>query len=680
MSTNNFSEKVSFIWSVADLLRGPYKPAQYGRVILPLTVLRRLDCVLEPTKDKVLAKAKSLKGGKIANVEPILNRAAGQSFHNTSRLDFKKLKGEPDKIAANLTKYIKSFSSNAREIIEYFGFENEITKLDEANRLYLVVTKFSEMQLHPDDVSNMEMGYIFEELIRKFNEAANETAGDHFTPREVIRLMVNLLFEPDSDILTKKGIVKTLLDPACGTGGMLGVADEYLHELNPDARLEVFGQDHNPESYAVCGSDMLIKGHNIDHIVKGSSFSEDGFLGERFDYMLANPPFGVEWKPDEDDIRKEHETQGFDGRFGAGLPRISDASLLFLQHMISKMKSQKKGGSRIAIVFNGSPLFTGDAGSGESEIRRWIIENDWLETIVALPNQLFYNTGIFTYFWIVSNRKSKERQGKIQLINAVDLFEKMRKSLGNKRNEISEEHISDITQLYGDFAASEQSKIFDNEDFGFQKITVERPLRLSFQATPERIEALQEAKVFQNLAKSKKKKGSKAAQADIEAGEKLQQDILGVLNKLKATKVYKDRESFLNDLEAAFRKGGLKVSAPVKKAIVGTLSERDETAEICLNKDGDPEPDTDLRDYESVPLKEDIYDYFEREVLPHVPDAWIDEEKTKIGYEIPLNRHFYKYVPPRPLGEIERDIKEIEKDIIRMLAEVTGSQAEEVIE
>ena len=671
MSTNNFSEKVSFIWSVADLLRGPYKPAQYGRVILPLTVLRRLDCVLEPTKDKVLAKAKSLKGGKVANVEPILNRAAGQSFHNTSRLDFDKLKGEPDKIAANLTKYIKSFSAKARGIIEQFGFENEITKLDESNRLYLVIAKFSAIDLHPKVVPNTEMGYIFEELIRKFNEAANETAGDHFTPREVIRLMVNLLFEPDSDILTKKGIVKTLLDPACGTGGMLSVADEYLHELNPDASLEVFGQDHNPESYAVCGSDMLIKGHNIDHIVKGSSFSEDGFPGERYDYMLANPPFGVEWKPDEDDIRKEHETQGFDGRFGAGLPRINDGSLLFLLHMISKMKTPKKGGSRIAIVFNGSPLFTGDAGSGESEIRRWIIENDWLEAIVALPDQLFYNTGISTYFWILSNRKSEERQGKIQLINGVDHFEKMRKSLGNKRKEISRDQINEITQLYGNFAKSEQSKIFDNEDFGFRKITVERPLRLSFQATPERIEALQESKAFQNLAKSKKKKGSKAAETDIEAGQTLQQDIVDALKSLKAAKVYNDRKPFLDDLEAAFKKGGLKVPAPIKKAIVGALCKRDEAADICRNKDGDPEPDTELRDYESVPLKEDIHDYFAREVLPHVPDAWIDEEKTKIGYEIPLNRHFYKYTPPRPLEEIEADIKEIEKDIVKMLAEVT---------
>jgi type I restriction enzyme M protein len=389
---NHWRERVGFIWSVADLLRGPCKPPQYGRVILPLTVLRRLDCTLGPTKDKVLAKLAGLKGSKVANIEPILNRVTGVPFHNTSRLDFQKLKGEPDKIAANLTRYIKSFSSKVRDIFDRFDFEPEIAKLDEANRLYMVVSKFADIDLHPDRVPNVEMGYVFEELIRRFNEAANETAGDHFTPREVIRLMVNLLFEPDGDALRKKGIVRTLLDPACGTGGMLAVADEYLRELNPDASLQVFGQDHDPESFAVCGSDMLIKGHNIDRIIFGSSFTKDGFSRQTFDYLLANPPFGVEWKPDQDEIVKEHETLGFDGRFGAGLPRINDGSFLFLQHMISKMKPAKDGGNRIGIVFKGSPLFTGDAAPGESEIRRWIIENDWLEAIVAMPDQLFYKS------------------------------------------------------------------------------------------------------------------------------------------------------------------------------------------------------------------------------------------------------------------------------------------------
>ncbi len=671
----NFTDKVQFIWSIADLLRGPYKPAQYGRVILPLTVLRRLDCVLAPTKDKVLAKAATMKGSKVANIEPILNRAAGQAFHNTSRLDFEKLKGEPDKIAANLTRYIKSFSPRARAILDYFGFETEIAKLDEANRLYMVIDRFAGIDLHPDRVLNIEMGYIFEELIRRFNEAANETAGDHFTPREVIRLMVNLLFEPDGDVLTRKGIVKTLLDPACGTGGMLSVADEYLRELNPDARLEVFGQDHNPESYAVCGSDMLIKGQNIEHIVFGSSFSKDGFQHERFDYMLANPPFGVEWKPDADAIRKEHETRGMDGRFGAGLPRINDGSLLFLQHMLSKMKPAKEGGTRIGIIFNGSPLFTGDAGSGESEIRRWILENDWLEAIVALPDQLFYNTGIFTYLWILTNRKRPERRGKVQLINAVNLYRKMRKSLNNKRNEIAAEHIDEITRLYGAFGEGATSKVFDVADFGYRKITIEQPLRLNFQASPERIERLREVKPFQSLATSKKK--GKQAAAEIAAGKVLQEAIIDALKTLEAGKVYKNRDAFEEDLAAAT--DDVKVSAPVRKAILSALSERDETADICRDREGNPEPDADLRDYESVPLKEDIHAYFDREVRPHVPDAWINESVTdekdgkvgRVGYELPLTRHFYVYQPPRELATIEADVLGLEKDIMRMLAEVT---------
>ncbi len=678
---NNFSDKVQFIWSVADLLRGPYKPAQYGRVILPLTVLRRLDCVLAPTKDKVLAKAATMKGSKVENIEPILNRTAGQAFHNTSPLDFQKLKGEPDKIAANLTRYIKSFSPRARTILDYFGFENEIAKLDEANRLYMVIDRFASIDLHPDRVPNIEMGYIFEELIRRFNEAANETAGDHFTPREVIRLMVNLLFEPDADVLTKKGIVKTLLDPACGTGGMLSVADEYLRELNPDAALEAFGQDFNPESYAVCGSDMLIKGQNIEHIVFGSSFSKDGFPSQRFDYMLANPPFGVEWKPDEDSIRKEHETRGMDGRFGAGLPRINDGSLLFLQHMLSKMKPAPtkggEGGTRIGIIFNGSPLFTGDAGSGESEIRRWILENDWLEAIVALPDQLFYNTGIFTYLWVLTNRKRPERRGKVQLINAVGLSRKMRKSLNNKRNEIATDQINEITRLYGDCAEGPLSKLFDTTDFAYRKVTIERPLRLNFQASPERIERLKEAKPFANLATSKKK--GKEAAAEIAEGQAQQAEILAAVQRLDAGKLYTNRDAFEQALDEAVKTQGVKVPAPIRKAILAALSERDETADVCLDKDGNPEPDAELRDYENVPFKEDIRAYFEREVRPHVPDAWINEsvrdEKDgqigKVGYEIPVTRHFYVYEPPRDLTAIEADIHALERDIVRMLAEVT---------
>lgn len=484
---NNFGEKVSFIWSVADLLRGPYRPNQYKDIMLPMTVLRRLDCVLEPTKNKVLAKLKNLEGGRVKNLEPILNKVAGQAFHNTSRFTFEKLKGDPGNIATNLTHYIKGFSSRAREIIDHFKFEEHIVNLDKADRLYLIVSKFHEIDLHPDTVSNIEMGYIFEDLIRRFNEASNEEAGDHFTPREVIRLMVSLIFSPDDDTLTTKGIVKTLFDPACGTGGMLSASEEYMREHNPDAHIEVFGQEYNDQAYAICGSDMMIKGQDIEHIRFGNSFTEDRFPDKKFDYMLANPPFGVEWKPEADLIKKEHQQQGFGGRFGAGLPRINDGSFLFLQHMISKMKDRSDGGTRLAIVFNGSPLFTGGAGSGESEIRRWIIENDWLEAIVALPDQLFYNTGIHTYLWIVTNRKEPDRKGKIQLINGTTFFKKMRKSLGNKRHEIYSDQRNEITHLYGEFREGEFVRIFDNENFGYRRITVERPLKLNFAVTGDRL-------------------------------------------------------------------------------------------------------------------------------------------------------------------------------------------------
>lgn len=479
--------------------------------------------------------------------------------------------------------------------------------------------------------------------------------------------MVNLLFEPDADVLRKPGVVRTLCDPACGTGGMLSVSEEYLRELNPQAQLEVFGQDYNNEAFAICCSDMMIKGQNPENIKFGDSFTKDGLAGMKFDYLLANPPFGVEWKPQADFIDKEHEEKGFEGRFGAGLPRINDGSFLFLQHMISKMRP---GESRLAIVFNGSPLFTGDAGSGESEIRRWIIEHDWLEAVVALPDQMFYNTGISTYIWIVTNRKRQERRGKVQLINAADLFQKMRRSLGNKRNELSDAHIAEITRIYGEFKECEKSKIFDNDDFGYRQITVERPLRLSFQVTPERIERLKEQTAFQNLAKSKKK--GKEGQREIEAGEALQAKIVEVLQAMDKIVIDSRHSEFESRLIAATQATGIKLPVPLRKAILSAMSERDETAEICLDADGNREPDSELRDYENVPLKEDVHSYFEREVKPHVPDAWIDESKTKIGYEIPFNRHFYKYVPPRPLQEIQAEIKQVEQEILKALAEVAG--------
>jgi type I restriction enzyme M protein len=663
---SNFSEKVAFIWSVADLLRGPYKPHQYGRVILPLTVLRRLDCVLEPTKQKVLEKHAALKSSGIKDVEPILNRAAGLKFHNTSKLDFQKLKGDPDKVAQNLTHYIKSFSSKARQIFEFFEFEKEIAKLAEADRLFLVVQKFAEIDLHPDKVPNHEMGLVFEDLIRRFNEASNETAGDHFTPREVIRLMVNLLLTPDSEMLRTEGIVKTLYDPACGTGGMLSVSEEYLRELNPDARLEVFGQDYNNEAYAICCSDMMIKGQDPENIKFGNSFTNDGLPNKKFDYLLANPPFGVEWKPEADFIEREHDEKGFNGRFGPGLPRINDGALLFIMQMISKMKPE---GSRLAIVFNGSPLFTGGAGSGESEIRRWIIESDWLEAIVALPDQMFYNTGISTYIWVMTNRKRRERRGKIQLISATDLFVKMRKSLGNKRNELSNDNIAEIVRLYGDVTLNGRSKVFDNSDFGYSQISVERPLRLAFQVTPERIPLLKEESAFQKLATSKKK--GKEAQKEIEAGQALQAEIVAMLEDMDGSEVNLDRPSFERRLAKAVDEAGIKLAAFLRKAILHVMSECDK-AEICVDTEGNLESDPELRDYENVLLREDIHSYFEREVKPHVPDAWIDESKTKVGYEIPFNRHFYKYTPPRPLEEIKAEIKAIEQDILKLLAEVAG--------
>ncbi|MCC7193280.1 MAG: SAM-dependent DNA methyltransferase [Phycisphaeraceae bacterium] len=704
MALTSFQDKVNFIFGIADALRGPYKPNQYGKVVLPLTVLRRMDCVLAPTKAKVLAAFDKHKDKTDAARESILNRVAGQQFHNTSKLDFATLKGDANQIAKNLTHYIKSFSGRARDIFEKFGFAEHIEKLDGANRLYLVVSKFAEVDLHPDSVSAQEMGYIFEELIRKYNEDANETAGDHFTPREVIRLMVNIIFAPDGHVLTKKGIAPTIYDPTCGTGGMIATAEEYIAELNPDARPEIFGQDYNPESYAICGSDMLIKGHSIEHIVFGDVLGDgktrDGFPSHKFDYMLANPPFGVKWEAEADEVTKEHENQGFAGRFGAGLPRINDGSFLFLQHMISKMKAPADGGTRLGIVFNGSPLFTGDAGSGESEIRRWIIENDWLDTIVALPDQLFYNTGIFTYIWIVTNRKPAERRGKVQLIDATQFFTKMRKSLGNKRNEIGDgkdgkpDHIAELTRIYGEFRHDDTrtiqsngdtrtlvaGKVFDNADFGYRKITVERPLRLRFAVTADGLDALRAASAFLGLAKSKKKHGSKAALEEEEAGRQHQQAIIKLLESMPAGKVWMDRAAFLPDLESFADVAGVKLPAPIRKAIVTALGTRDEQAAICTDADGNPEPDPELRDYEYVPLKQDIRDYFTREVKPYVPDAWIDESKVDekdgqvgiVGYEIPLNRHFYIYQPPRPLEHIEADIAKLEKDIVAELREVVG--------
>ncbi|WP_067624774.1 type I restriction-modification system subunit M [Alicyclobacillus acidiphilus] len=668
---NNFQDKVNFIWTIAEILRGPYKKEDYGKVVLPMAVLRRFDCVLAETKEEVLAQYEKYKHLPQESRDEILNRVAKQNFSNVSKYDFEKLLADSDNIADNLRDYINGFSKVARDIIEYFDFDKQIEKMDRNNLLYLVVKRFGEIDLHPNIVSNVEMGYIFEELIRRFSEHGE--AGDHYTPREVIRLMVNLLLNEDTEDLIKPGITQTLYDCCAGTGGMGSVAQEYLKELNKTASFEFFGQEVNEESYAICKADILIKGEQAKNIAFGNTLTNDAFPNMKFDYMITNPPYGVEWKPAEKAVKDEHEQKGFNGRFGAGLPRISDGQLLFLQHLVSKMKPvtpENPKGSRIAIIMNGSPLFTGDAGSGESEIRRYLIENDLVEGIVALPDQLFYNTGISTYIWILTNNKDPLRKGKIQLVNAVSFYQKMKKSLGNKRNELSNEHIEEIVRIYGSLKPGEHCKIFDNEDFGYRKITVERPLRLNFLISEERIKRLWEQTAFMNLATSKKK--GQAGLDEIEAGKKLQQQIVEALRSLNDNIVYKDRDAFTKRLKKVFKECGITISAPLLKAILSALSEKDETADICTDSKGNPEPDPDLRDTENVPLKEDIHAYFEREVKPHVPDAWIDESKTKIGYEIPFTRYFYKYTPLRSSQEILSEIKELEKSILDKLEKVFG--------
>jgi type I restriction enzyme M protein len=658
-----------FIWSVADLLRGDYKRSEYGKVILPLTVLRRLDCVLEPTKAAVLEQAGRYEG-RVLNLDPILEVKSGQTFFNTSKYDFRKLLDAPDDLAGALRNYIAGFSATAREVIDKFDFPTQITRLQRSNLLYLVVARFAEIDLHPDKVTNREMGYIYEELIRKFSELSNETAGEHFTPREVIRLMVDLLFE-DDDSLRKPGVVKTLLDPACGTGGMLSVADERLRRLNPQGRLKVYGQELNAETYAICRSDMMLKGQDATNIKFGNSFTQDGHEGLRVDYLLANPPFGVEWKKVADEVKDEAQKRGLAGRFGAGLPRINDGSFLFLQHMISKMKPAAEGGSRLAIVFNGSPLFTGAAGSGESEIRRWIVENDWLEAVVALPDQLFYNTGISTYFWVVTNRKSPARRGKVQLVDARDLFEKMPKSFGEKRKWISDAQIDEIVRLYGGFTENERVKILPNEEFGFLRITVERPLRVRWEVTDDTLA------VFD--ADPKVAKLDPDLRATLRAG----------LERWRGEQL-DDADVATKRVKTLMSEAGVR-GAAVQKAVLDALAVRDPEAAPVTDAKGNVLPDPDLRNNENVPLpavqvtyeqdvaarlqtveyRTAIADYMAAEVEPYVPDAWVDHDKTKIGYEIPLTRHFYKYIPPRPLEEIDAEIKSLETEIQSLLREVT---------
>ncbi len=720
MNIQAHDELKARIWEIANRLRGPYRPPQYRLVMLPLVVLRRLDCVLESTKEAVLNKHRELEAQQMpaAAMDRLLGKAADPNrkhpLYNTSPYTFARLLGDAENIAPNLGSFISGFSPTARHIFERFKFADQIEKLDDKNRLFEIVKAMADVDLHPERVDNLQMGYLFEHLVMRFNEQANEEAGDHFTPREVIRLMANLIYTGEADVY-KPGIYRTIYDPACGTGGMLSESERLILDQNKQANLALHGQEYNDESWAICCADMLIKDEDTDNIVLGDTLGDgktgDGFEGKRFHYLMANPPFGVEWKDQKNAVEREYRTLGFSGRFGAGLPAINDGSLLFLQHMISKMhpweeEDENRPGSKIAIVFNGSPLFSGDAGSGPSNIRRWIIENDWLDAIVALPDQLFYNTGIFTYVWLVTNRKPPMRRGKIQLIDGTRFFEKMKKSLNNKRNEISEEQVRRLTRVYGNCQDGETadvsvngetetraiSRILENREFGFLKVTVERPLRMHFEATPERTARLGDQTAFANLAKSKKRRDAAAAERETMAGRKHQDAIGTVLATLEGNGRYMDRAVFETDVTDAARQAGLKIPAPVMKAIFAALDERDPGAEICRDRKGRPEPDSDLRDTENIPLppaaelplpmdfgpnkpndrlveafRDDIDAYMAREVLPHVPDAWVDYDKTKVGYEVPFNRHFHVYKPPRPLDEIQADIAQIEEEIAELL-------------
>ena len=653
----------SLIWQIADLLRGPYRPPQYERVMLPMTVLRRFDCVLASRKPMVLAEYERLttRGIEGKALDRRLNRVAGQRFHNHSHLDFEKLKNDPDNVDKHLFSYIQSFSRNVREIFEYFEFANEIERMAEANILYLVVLKFGGVDLHPSNVKNEQMGLVFENLIRRFNELANETAGDHFTPREVIRLMVSILFIEDDELLATPGTVRKLLDPACGTGGMLAEAQNYLRDHHPAARLFAFGQDYNQRAFATAASDMLMKevDHNgIDDSVRfGDCLTEDQFAGETFDYFLTNPPFGVDWKKQRWEVKREHDKLGLAGRFGAGLPRVNDGSLLFLLHMWDKREpvrpAEHKHGSRLAIVFSGSPLFTGGAGSGESNIRRWIIENDWLEAIIALPEQMFYNTGIGTYIWIVTNRKTGRRRGKIQLLDARDLWtaggsEESKRSLGDKRRHLTGSQIEAIVRLYGGNWENETSKVFDNTDFGYTRVTVERPLRLTYRMTLD--------------GKARFLDACPHLLDDVQAIDR----VLGRDPNNAWNTVWRRISALLQSRNSRWK-------AHEKKIFRSVFTQKDPNAEPVarLGRASGYEPDTALRDFEMVPLKDDIDVYFKHEVRPHVPDAWMDRSKDRVGYEINFNRHFYKYTPPRPLEVIDAELKQTEGRIMRLLREVT---------
>jgi type I restriction enzyme M protein len=666
---SNFQEKVTFIWDLADLLRGSYKRNEYQKVILPFTVLKRFDSVLEYSKKDVLETYNKYKD-TIENLDPVLSSVAVDKndnelgFYNYSKYDFKSLIQDPEHIEENLMHYLDSFSPNIQDIFDNFYIKNHIARLSKANLLFLLVKKFSEskLDLHPDKVSNHEMGTIFEELIRKFSEQSNEEAGEHFTPRDVVKLMTHLIFSENGVHLQEKNLIKKIYDPACGTGGMLTSCKNFISELNDSVDVVLYGQEVNEEIYAICKADMLIKGENSENI-KGpsSTLSDDQLPDDWFDFMISNPPYGRKWEQDKEAVQKEAE-KGFDGRFGAGLPRINDGQLLFLEHMLSKMKEDEK--SRIAVITNGSPLFTGDAGSGESNIRRWIIENDFLEAIIGLPDQLFYNTGIRTYIWVLTNEKPRERVGKVQLVDASGKYVKMRKSLGNKRHQLSDEDIEDIMDLYNEFDENDVIKVFDNEDFGYTKVTVERPLQLNYEVTEERLENLYAVNAFSKLAVSKSKDPEVKLREEGE-GKKLQDKIITALKKIDQP--YQNWDAFEMRVKKVLKPFNL--SAAFIKNIIMALSEHDETADYVTDKKGNKKPDPKLRDTEKIPLKEDVDEYFRREVLSYYSDAWMDRKKDKIGFELNFTQYFYKYQPPRPLEEIERDIREVTAEIQELIRE-----------
>ena len=653
MNTENHSQTAAFLWSIADLLRGDFKQSQYGRIILPFTLLRRMECVLEPTREAVIRESYAQEGRPDLVRERLLLRAAGQQFFNASKLTLGTL--SDTQTAADLMSYVQSFSKDAREIFEHFHFEDFVQQLAAANLLYQVVQRFAATDLSPERISNFGMGIIFEELIRKFAESSNETAGEHFTPRDIVHLTTSLVITGQDDKLKPNSIV-TIYDPTAGTGGFLSEGDEYIQSISQQVTVSLHGQELNPESYAICKADMLIKGQDVSNIKLGNTLSDDQLADSRFDFMLSNPPFGVEWKKVQKQITDEHSEKGFNGRFGPGLPRVSDGSLLFLLHLVSKMRDPREGGSRIGIILNGSPLFTGGAGSGESEIRRYLLQNDLVEAIIALPTDMFYNTGIATYVWVLSNHKAAVRQGKVQLIDGSQHFAKMRKSLGSKRQYLTEEQIDELVRLYGRFEETPQSKIFPVEAFGYRRITVERPLRLNFQVSPERIAKVLEEKAIEKMDAPARKR------------------LIEALQSMDASVLHRNREQFSKLLKKSLNAHDVSPSTPELKAILNALSERDPEADICMVK-GQPEADAGLRDNENVPLGESVYDYFEREVKPHVPDAWIDESKRDeqdgevgvVGFEIPFNRHFYVFQPPRPLAEIDRDLKACTDRIKQMI-------------